>query len=193
VNNDSYFDLFISKGNVEAEPDYAKRDPSNLFLGSAEGTFTERSDAAGIVDYDRARGAALADLNMDGLLDLVVVYRRTEAQVWRNVGSGDASSPAPMGHWLGVAVHQPAPNVDAIGGWLQVQIGDRIVSRELTIGGGHASGQLGWVHLGLGSSAAAKLRVQWPDGTAGPWIDVAADQYVTIDRGATAARPWSAG
>ena len=44
----------------------------------------EAAEAAGIVSYERGRGAALVDLNLDGLLDLVVVHRRENVTVWRN-------------------------------------------------------------------------------------------------------------
>ena len=60
----------------------------------------------------------------------------------------------------------------------------------MTVGGGHAGGQLGWTHVGLGPSADAKVRVTWPDGEQGPWIPVAADGFATIERGASAATPW---
>ena len=63
--------------------------------------------------------------------------------------------------------------------------------RELTIGGGHGGGQLGWIHAGLGAATAAEIRVQWPDGELGPWLPVAADQLVDIDRGALLIRPWT--
>ncbi len=76
VNNDGFVDLFVSKGNVDAQPDYARKDPSNLLLGQPDGTFTEAADAAGILSFDRGRGAALADFNLDGLLDLVEVELR---------------------------------------------------------------------------------------------------------------------
>ena len=39
VNNDMLMDLFVAKGNVEALADYAAKDPSNLLLGQADGTF----------------------------------------------------------------------------------------------------------------------------------------------------------
>ena len=38
-------DLFVTKGNVEAQADYAMRDPSNLLLGQADGTFVEGARA----------------------------------------------------------------------------------------------------------------------------------------------------
>ncbi len=190
VNNDGFIDLFVSKGNVEAQVDSATRDPSNLLLGRADGSFVEGAEAAGIVSFDRARGAALVDLNLDGMLDLVVVNRQADVTVWRNVGRGDAARPAPIGHWLAVGLHQAAPNVDAIGAWMDVRVGGRTVTREVTVGGGHAGGKLGWLHTGLGNATSADVRVHWPSGDTGPWMTVGADQFVTIDRGATEARPW---
>ena len=47
VNNDGFVDLFVTKGNVEAQPDYATRDPNNLLLGTADGTFVEAAEDGG--------------------------------------------------------------------------------------------------------------------------------------------------
>jgi hypothetical protein len=103
-------------------------------------------------------------------------------KVWRNVGGGDATTPRAMGNWLELRVRQPAPNVDAIGAWLEVRLGDVIRRRELVVGGGHVGGQLGWTHFGLGPAARADVRVTWPDGETGPWQSVEANRFVTIDR-----------
>jgi len=191
VNNDGLIDLFVSKGNVNRQADYASRDPSDLFIGQADGTFVEGAEQAGILNYARGRGAALADFNLDGLLDLVEVNLGASVRLWRNVGSGTVDAPAPMGNWLAVRVTQPGGNRDAIGGWLEVRIGDSVTRRELTIGGGHIGGQLGWTHIGLGDASGAEIRVTWPDESTGPWLTVAANQFLDVGRGAAEARPWT--
>ena len=191
VNNDGFIDLFVAKGNVESMPEYAAKDPNNLLLGQPDGTFVEGAEDAGILTFARARGGALVDFNLDGLLDLVVVNRREQVMLWRNTGSGTADEPRPMGRWVAVRIEQPAPNVDAIGAWIEVRAGGRTVEREVTVGGGHAGGQLGWVHVGLGENERAEIRVTWPDGEESPWLAVDAGGFVIVERGATEARPWN--
>jgi hypothetical protein len=190
VNNDGFVDLFVTKGNVESQPDYADRDPNNLLLGRSDGMFVEGAQDAGIVGYERSRGAALVDLNLDGMLDLVVVNRSENVKLWRNVGRGDAEQPRPQGHWIALRLEQPGPDRDAIGAWVEVTVGDRRIEREVTVGGGHAGGQLGWIHVGLGDHDSTRVRIQWPDGETGPWMDTRSDEFVKIERGATEVERW---
>lgn len=79
---------------------------------------------------------------------------------------------------------------EGIGSWIEVKVGDLTLRREVTSGGGHIGGQLSWIHFGLGPASSAHVRVQWPNGEIGPWIDVAANGFDQIDRGATSAKPW---
>jgi hypothetical protein len=191
VNNDGFVDLFISKGNVDEMTEFAAKDPSNLLLGQPDGTFVESGSAAGIATFERGRGAALADFNLDGMLDLVMVNRRANVCLWRNVGWGSATDPTPMGGWIAVRLEQPGPNRDAIGSWIEVRVGDETSRKEVTIGGGHAGGQLGWIHFGLGEAGGAEIRITWPDGETGPWQEIATDSFVIIERGGTEPSPWT--
>jgi hypothetical protein len=175
VNNDGLVDLFIAKGNISDMPDFAAKDPNDLLLQGSDGKFQEVGDKAGIASMAGSRGAALVDFNLDGLPDLVVVNRGKPAQVWRN-------ATANAGGWIEVKLQQPAPNRDPIGAWIEVRRGSAVTRREITIGGGHASGQSGWWHFGLGNDAQAEVRVTWPDGTASDWQRVAGNNFYILER-----------
>jgi len=178
VNNDGLADLFVAKGNVDTMPDFAAKDPDNLLLQGADGKFIEVGDKAGIATNGQSRGAMLADFNLDGLLDLVVVNRNADAQLWRN------TTPK-AGHWLGVKLNEDGANRDAIGASIEVKAGTLAMRREITIGGGHASGQLGFWHFGLGDATTAEVTVTWPDGTKGDAQQVAGDGFYVVAPGKT--------
>ena len=198
VNHDGLADLFIVKGNVSTMPDFAALDPNNLLLQQTDGRFAEAGHLAGVASVKRGRGGMLVDLNGDGLLDMLVVNRWDKAQLWRNVGAGTADKPVAMGHWLQLRIKQPGGNRDAIGAWVEVDLGadaasgsQRIVRQELTVGGGHASGNLGWMHFGLGNATQVRLRVLWPFAGWSDWQAASADGFYTFEKGRTLA-PWKA-
>ncbi|MEP3346607.1 MAG: CRTAC1 family protein [Litoreibacter sp.] len=158
VDNDGLADLFIAKGNVDQMPGMATRDPNNLLMQKPDGTFEEKAAAAGIATLKRARGAALADFDLDGRLDLVVLNRRSPLELYRN-DSEDT------GNWVGISLAQDGGNRDAIGAVITLLAGDRAQSQQHTIGGGHAGGQMLPRHFGLGAQSTAVVSVAWPDGT----------------------------
>jgi hypothetical protein len=188
VNNDGLHDLFVVKGNVGNMPDFALLDPSNLLLGTAEGRYVEAAGDSGLLNYQRGRGGLLVDLNSDGLLDAVIVNRWERARLWRNVGAGSAAAPKPLGHWLQVRLRQDGGNRDAIGAWLEVEAGGRVQRREQLVGGGHVSGTVGFLHVGLGEATKARVRVLWPGARPGdaaltsPLFDAVADGFYLLDR-----------
>jgi hypothetical protein len=173
VNNDCLPDLFIAKGNVSDMLDFAMKDPDNLLLGGPDGKFTEVGDKAGVASMDVGRGAGLPDFNLDGLPDLVVVNRNHPAQVWRN-------TTADAGHWLDLKLEQQGANHDAIGAWIEVRSGDVVMHREITIGGGHASGQATWIHFGLNTMTDAEVQITWPDGSKSDTMKVEADRFYVL-------------
>ncbi len=191
VNNDGLWDLFIAKGNVESMPDFAAFDPDNLLLGQWSGRFAEAGGEAGIGLDRRGRGAGLADFNADGLLDLVVVNRAAPVSLFRNVGHGTAQEPRPLGNWLAVDIRQPGRiNRRAVGAKISVKTGNRTVVRDVQVGAGHASGQMGFVHFGLGVAERANVRIRWPDGDWSHAYRVFANGHVIIERGSGKARLW---
>ena len=175
VQNDGLDDIFIAKGNVDQMPGSAMEDPNNLLVQSADGTFLEQGLEAGIATLARSRGAALVDFNLDGLLDLAVVNRRAPIEIYQN------TTPV-SGQWLSVDARQPAPNLNAIGAWIELRIEGRTMAREITIGGGHAGGALGPQHFGLGAAESGEIRIIWPDGKTSQWASFSANSTLILQR-----------
>jgi len=175
VNNDGRADLFIAKGNVDQMPGMAMQDPNSLLMQEPDGTFAERSVPAGVASPARGRGAALADLDGDGRLDLVVVNRRAGAEIYRNVTPG-------AGNWLGVTLRQPGGNARAVGARVRVRGEGWSEEQEISIGGGHAGGIAGPLHFGLGKVAAVEVTVTWPDGMVTRHAPEGVNRQVTLRR-----------
>ncbi|WP_421692822.1 CRTAC1 family protein [Aestuariivirga sp.] len=183
VNNDGLADLFIAKGNVSEMPDFAMKDPNNLLVQGKDGKFVEMADKAGVASTAVSRGGALADFNLDGLVDLLVVNRNGPAQIWRN-------TTADAGHWLALQLGETGPNVNAIGAMVEVKTADGVQRREITSGGGHVSGEAGWIHFGLGQATAAEVRVRWPgEGWSVPYA-VPANGFAILEKDKTTASSW---
>jgi hypothetical protein len=168
MNNDGRADLFISKGNVDQMPSNAIKDPNNLLMQQADGTFQEMGQSAGLASTERGRGAALVDFDGDGRLDVLVLNRRAPLQIYRNE-TPDA------GHWLALSLIQPGGNRHAIGASVTVN-GDM---QRAIIGGGHAGGQATPLHFGLGDATQAEITVEWPSGQI-THHTATADQIVTL-------------
>ena len=169
VNNDGLPDLFIAKGNVDQMPSNAMQDPNNLLIQNPTGSFDEVSVSAGVADMARSRGAAFADFDGDGRLDLVVVNRRAPMRIYQNTSSAD--------NWISVNLSQGTSNRDAVGATVTVN-GQ---TQHRRIGGGHAGGSLVPLHFGLGQAKDAAITVTWPDGTT-QTANATANQTMTIHK-----------
>ncbi|MFN3226807.1 MAG: CRTAC1 family protein [Hyphomicrobiales bacterium] len=179
VQNDGLADLFVTKGNVEQMPGSAMDDPNNLLVGQDAGDrglrFAEVGLEAGIASLHRSRGAILTDLNLDGREDLAVVNRGAPMELYENV------TPE-TGAWLQVELRQQGTNTRAVGAFVEVRSDDQLWTQEATVGGGHAGGNAGALHFGLGETDTVEARVHWPDGLIGEWQAMTTNQRVTLTR-----------
>ena len=175
VDNDGLDDVFIAKGNVDEMPEGATADPNNLLMQNSDGTFVENGQSAGISSMDRSRGAALVDLNLDGKLDLVVVNRNAPVEIYQN------ATPQ-TGNWLLLDIRQPGTNPQIVGGWIEITDGTKSWHREITVGGGHASGNAALMHFGLGTADTIRLRLIAPDAAVSQWLDIEPNRIVRLNR-----------
>lgn len=182
VNNDCLQDLLVVKGNVEYISHFADADPNNLLIQQPDGSFTEGAEDAGILSFKLGRGGALVDLNDDGMLDLVVTNRFEPAEIWRNVGAGTINAPQTMGNWVSIRLDDANQAHAGVGSWIEIDSSGIIQRREVTVGGGHAGGQWGATHVGIGDADEVMVRAQWPDGAWSAWHSVPANQHATINR-----------
>jgi hypothetical protein len=158
-------------------PDFAALDPSNLLLQQSDGRFFEAGHLSSLASFKRGRGGMVVDLNGDGLLDVLQVNRWDKAQIWRQLPTEATKG----NRWLQLKLAQNMSNRDAVGAWVEVKIGEKIIRQELTVGGGHASGHLGWMHFGLGTVQDVQVRVQWPQAGWSEWMPVKADNFYTVN------------
>jgi hypothetical protein len=175
VDNDGRADLFIAKGNVDQMPGNAMEDPNNLLIQGADGRFTEAAAALGLATTKRSRGAALVDLNKDGLLDLAVINRRAPMELYQNTSTE-------TGAWLGVSLVRQTGNRFEVGAVVTVTTELGAETQQLSVGGGHAGGQLVPLHFGLGAATTAKVQVEFPDATLQTYTVDALNQTLTLTR-----------
>lgn len=173
-NNDGLPDLLIMKGNVDSMPKMANFDPDNLLLGTPDG-FQEAGGEAGIAVNTRGRGAAVADFNQDGALDLITINRDQPVRVFQQNRAA--------GNFVTIDPRAGTGNRFAVGAKVTVNAGGQTTTMTRRVGGGHAGGSLLPLHFGIGSLNKARARITWPDGSETDWQEIAAGSRLVIEKG----------
>lgn len=178
--------------SLAARPDAYVEMPStripNYYYHNVDGLrFDDRTRAAGLYDSLISNGAAWADLDGDGDLDLVVNNTDVPSLLYRNMTVEDARTDA---HYLQVVVKGAGKNRAGIGTRLWMYAGTRVWMRDIQPCRGYLSTSEAMAHVGLGSVAYLdSLVALWPDGTSSTVVDVAVDRRLTLAQ--VAGRGWA--
>ncbi|MBI4587070.1 MAG: CRTAC1 family protein [Planctomycetes bacterium] len=154
--------------------------PKHLFLNQGDGTFADISRQAGwaIRRPRMSRGAAFADFDGDGRIDVAVSNKNEPAQILLN------RMPS-KGHWLRLDLRGRPPNVFAIGARVQVEAAGKVLVREVHAGTSYCSADDLILHAGLGEAAAAdRVEVRWPDGAIEVFPHLEGDRFHRLTQGA---------
>jgi hypothetical protein len=168
---DGILDIFVANGHVEndinrVQPSVTYAEPPHLFRGLGGGRFEQAEGQAG-PDLQRpivGRGAAHADYDNDGDLDIAVSTNNGPAILLRNDGGN-------TGGWLRLRlVGRHKSNRDAIGSVVRLHAGDVTSARTVRAAASYASQSELTLTFGLGPAKDGRfpvsdLQVTWPDGT----------------------------
>ncbi|HZT32650.1 MAG TPA: CRTAC1 family protein [Bryobacteraceae bacterium] len=179
---DGYPDIFAANGHIEEEigrvqPKVQYKEPPLLFHNLGGRRFEPVGPAMGAA-FNRAvvaRGAAYADYDRDGDLDLLVSTNHGPAYLFRNDGGN-------RNHWLSVRLVGRKSNRDGIGAVVRLSSASGKQWNMVRSGSSYCSQSDLALTFGLGADPqATALEIEWPSGVKQRFSNVPANQFLTID------------
>jgi hypothetical protein len=181
-DNDADLDLFVANGHtypVADEMVEGYKQKNMLYLNDSTGQFEEVSDRMGedFLQAKVSRGAAYADVDNDGDLDIFITELDDPPTFLRNdLDNGN--------HFLSLRLRGTTSNRDALGSRIELVAGGKRQFWSLRSGGSFLSHHDMRAFFGLGASERAdRLKITWPDGKVQEWSDVPADRFIEIIEG----------
>ena len=179
---DGWPDIFVANGHIEEDVERVQkrikyRQPPHLFRNLGNGKFAEvTAEMGSSFNTPRvSRGAAFADIDNDGDLDLLIMTNAGPALLYRNDGTTNNS--------LRVQLRGTRSNRDGIGTVVKVASGRDQQSQMLKSGGYLSSSEL-VLTFGLGrESKATTVEVIWPSGQIDHLNNVDAGQTIVVEEG----------
>ena len=146
-----------------------------LYRNQGDLTFKQVNIASQLTDLTNSNGAAYADFDNDGDVDLVVNNLDEPASLYRN------TTPQKTGHYLQVKLQGPKQNSLGIGALVSLEYGQHKQIKKQMLSRGYLSSIDPILHFGLGKhSKINKLAVQWSDTKTTVVNAINANQQITI-------------
>jgi hypothetical protein len=181
---DGWLDLFLVNGHVYPEVEQLKtemgyRQRKVIYHNLGNGRFEDVTETLGqpVTTPKAGRGAAFADVDNDGDIDVIVNNVNDTPDFFR--------TKAPDGRsWLLVKLVGRTSNRSAIGARVRAVVGEEVQVQEVRGGGSYYAQNDLRVHFGLARAARVdRLDVRWPTGMEESWTDVPVNRIVTLEEG----------
>ncbi len=171
-DNDGRIDLFVANGDAH----HLYPEEAVLLRNDGTGRFVDVADKSGPYFRQKyvGRGAAYADFDNDGDLDLLIVNLNDSPRLLRNDGGNKSS-------WLTVEPLLAGGKRLAIGARIIVTTGTLVQIHDAVPVCGYLSQVDPRCHFGLGSAGKADtVEIRWPDRTTTTLRDVKANQFLKV-------------
>jgi enediyne biosynthesis protein E4 len=184
-DNDGWPDIFVADGHIEDQIERVQKrvsyaEPSHLFRNLGGGKFQEVTAQMGTAFAAPrvARGAAYADIDNDGFLDVLLTTNAGPAYLFHNEGGSN--------HSLRVKLVGTKSNRDGIGAVVRIASGDSKDKqwKMLRSGSSYLSQSELVLTFGLGAQTKAdSVEIQWPSGQVDKLSNINAGQTITVEEG----------
>ena len=141
--------------------------------------FTDVAVELGIAGANKTMGAAIADFDNDGDLDLLMAHADSPPRLWRNTAVEDGA-----GGWLKVSLHgaENGSNSHGIGCLVQVYLEDgTVLMQQSYAGDGYLGSSDPAVYFGLGQQTIDRVEVTWSTGHTQVIDEVAINSILDVE------------
>jgi hypothetical protein len=193
---DGWPDVLVANGHIDADIQRVQANvkyamPPHLFRNIGKGRFEEVTKSLGqaFASPRVGRGAAYADINNDGRLDLLLSTNGGPVYLFRNEAQGAAAS----NRSLRIKLTGTQSNRDGIGATVRLSAGGETQTQMLRSGSSYLSASELVLTFGLAhDDKADTVEIRWPSGQIDRLSNVNTGQTVTVTegKGITASRAY---